>query len=599
MKKEKNQEKSIKNFILESEFFAKKSLGQNFLIDQNIIKKIANFLLKSSFENEDIYSNTFNSESINSSSLNSTSSSSNSLSPSYCSNNPNYILEIGAGPGILTKEIAKQFPNSTIFAVEKDDRFIKNLETISNVHVIHNDALKCDWDEIAQQMKKIRNTENLFDTEINTQLDEQLNSQFYTQSKLQTNTQHRIDDFITQSSHAHSQYSHVSSSPDSHSSNLSNLDQPQSSFKSHSIHKENKKISVIGNLPYNVSVPILFSLLDKKHLFDQFIFMFQKEVANRIIAKTNNSNYGKLSIMTQIHSIPNKILHVPPSVFWPQPKIDSEIVRFKIKNDFIHNHDRDGENEEIQNKKLQSRVLYAEKLDSVDIQKNELGKAQDKPEKKYMLGETLENAIGYKNCSKNSNENKVITDPQNTEIQNANIQTVFLTAELHKEIEKLTFIAFQQRRKTFQSIFRNAVKNKHYNESDFKGYDSVNFSEHDAVVHYCECDALNYCKNKEYINVDRSNRTMNIHVSNTNLNRVQSNPTISQYHKVDKLNNKNTYNLQDYKPNILCNKSTNKFLPFYEKIFMKLQLDIKHRPENFSPQEFCKIAMELLQLRKK
>lgn len=535
MKKEKNQEKSIKNFILESEFFAKKSLGQNFLIDQNIIKKIANFLSKSSCELslEPSCTPKYSCE----------------LSYSNNPNNPKYIIEIGAGPGILTKEIAKQFPHSTIFAIEKDDRFIKNLETISNVHVIHKDALKCDWNEIAQQMIEVRNAETgeietTFDAQINTTLDEQCNPQLDPRRNPKDNTQSNLET---------STYKISTHSSKSYSFNQGNKENQ---------HKQNQhidKISVIGNLPYNVSVPILFSLLEKRHLFDQFIFMFQKEVANRITAKPNNSNYGKLSIMTQIHSVPSKILHVPPTVFWPQPKIDSEIVRFKIQNNFMHNIAQESKMMAGQNEKI-----------------------------------TPENEISVL-------ENDEIVS-QNDEIQNKEFHE-----ELNKEIEKLTFIAFQQRRKTFQSIFRNALKNGHYNENEFKNYDMVNFSEECAANLADEGgvvnDSENKVNNKDDMNND-GNKDMNQTI-NQNMNQGKQNSSQDSIQRINSdasQSNANTLhhaqcNSHYYDLDTSSNKPPNKSVAFYEEIFIKLQLNIKNRPENFSPQEFCKIAMEILKLR--
>ena len=91
--------------------------------------------------------------------------------------------------------------------------------------------------------------------------------------------------------------------------------------------QQTKKIKLIGNLPYNISSPILFHLITYKHLFKDMHFMLQKEVVNRIIATPNNKNYGRLSVMLQYHFDCQGLFDVPPSAFSPQPKVDSKIIR--------------------------------------------------------------------------------------------------------------------------------------------------------------------------------------------------------------------------------------------------------------------------------
>ena len=188
---------------------AKKSLGQNFLIDINILEKITNV---SKIENKT-------------------------------------ILEIGPGTGNLTSYILKKKPKKVI-VIEKDNILANNLNRNfkDEIIVINDDILNID--------------ENL-------------------------------------------------------------------------ISKE--KITVFGNLPYNISTEILCKwIINSKDdfWFDNLILMFQKEVADRIIAKFNTSNYGRLSIITNWKLKVEKICDIKPDSFSPKPKIDSTLLYFTPKSDF-------------------------------------------------------------------------------------------------------------------------------------------------------------------------------------------------------------------------------------------------------------------------
>ena len=190
---------------------AKKSLGQNFLIDQNIIDKIINIV-----EIKD-----------------------------------KSILEIGPGTGNLTKNILKKNPKKLI-VIEKDNDLAKllkkNLE--DSVKIINDDVLKID--------------ENKLDADI---------------------------------------------------------------------------LTVFGNLPYNISTEILcnwiLNIKNKNFWFDNLVLMFQKEVADRIIAKFNTKNYGRLSILSNWKLEIEKICDVQPSSFFPKPKIDSSVLLLKPKLNFF------------------------------------------------------------------------------------------------------------------------------------------------------------------------------------------------------------------------------------------------------------------------
>ena len=87
------------------------------------------------------------------------------------------------------------------------------------------------------------------------------------------------------------------------------------------------KIRVVGNLPYNISTPILFHLLDAVDVIEDQHFMLQKEVIDRMVAMPSTSDYGRLSVMLQWRYAMQNVLHVPPQSFDPPPRVDSAIVR--------------------------------------------------------------------------------------------------------------------------------------------------------------------------------------------------------------------------------------------------------------------------------
>ena len=192
---------------------AKRSLGQNYLIDLNIVKKITNLI---KITNKD-------------------------------------ILEIGPGKGALTNEILKKKPKSLIL-IEKDNVLARELKikykNNKKITVYHNDILKFDLED-----------------------------------KINANT------------------------------------------------------IIFGNLPYNISSQILVKIIRFKKWppkYSSLIFMFQKEMAERIIGKQGTSKYGRLSILTNYRlKVVNKFV-ISPNCFNPKPKIDSMVLQLnpndKIKN---------------------------------------------------------------------------------------------------------------------------------------------------------------------------------------------------------------------------------------------------------------------------
>ena len=188
----------------------KKSLGQNFLIDREVLEKIVSIT--------DIA-------------------------------NKN-VLEIGPGSGNLTTYILKQKPKK-LYVVEKDDDLALLLkEKFDNeVEIINDDILKVSEDQISDQ-----------------------------------------------------------------------------------------KLSVFGNLPYNISTEILSKWIlniGSNFWFESLVLMFQKEVADRIISEFNNSNYGRLSILSSWKLNVKKILDIKPQSFSPRPKIDSSLLLFTPRENFF------------------------------------------------------------------------------------------------------------------------------------------------------------------------------------------------------------------------------------------------------------------------
>ena len=189
---------------------AKKSLGQNFLIDQNILTKITNSV---TIENKEIF-------------------------------------EVGPGTGNLTSLIIQKKPKK-FFVIEKDNILAKNLESKfkDKLIVINDDILN---------------------------------------------------------------------------------------INENSLFKE--KVTVFGNLPYNISTEILSKWIinsNNNFWFECLVLMFQKEVADRIIAKFNTSNYGRLSILSNWKLDIKKICDIKPESFSPKPKIDSSLLIFYPKKNYI------------------------------------------------------------------------------------------------------------------------------------------------------------------------------------------------------------------------------------------------------------------------
>ena len=189
---------------------AKKSLGQNFLVDKNILDKIVNTAIIKDKN----------------------------------------ILEIGPGTGNLTTCILSKRPKK-IFVIEKDNELATNLENKfkNKLNIINEDVLKIDETKLF-----------------------------------------------------------------------------------------NEKLTVFGNLPYNISTEILNKWivnLKNNFWFDFLVLMFQKEVADRIIAEFNTSKYGRLSIICNWKLQIKKVCDIKPEAFSPRPKVDSTLLLFSPKKNFV------------------------------------------------------------------------------------------------------------------------------------------------------------------------------------------------------------------------------------------------------------------------
>ena len=90
---------------------------------------------------------------------------------------------------------------------------------------------------------------------------------------------------------------------------------------------QGQKLRLVGNLPYNISTPLLFHLLAVRDLIQDMHFMLQREVVDRLAAKPGDKAYGRLSVMIQYHCRVMPLIPVPPSSFRPAPKVQSAVVR--------------------------------------------------------------------------------------------------------------------------------------------------------------------------------------------------------------------------------------------------------------------------------
>ena len=158
-----------------------------------------------------------------------------------------------------------------------------------------------------------------------------------------------------------------------------------------------KKLTVFGNLPYNISTEILSKWIiniDKEFWFDKLILMFQKEVADRIISKPNTSNYGRLSILSSWKLDIKKIIDIKPESFLPKPKIDSSLLIFTPKKKFF-------ELNQSKNLEMITRVFFNQRRKMIKKPFNQIFKNSQEISKKCNIDlnlrpQNLEPEIYYK-----------------------------------------------------------------------------------------------------------------------------------------------------------------------------------------------------------
>ena len=100
------------------------------------------------------------------------------------------------------------------------------------------------------------------------------------------------------------------------------------------------KVKVIGNLPYYISTPILFHLIEHAEVFLNAVLMLQKEVAARLTAQAGGEDYGRLSVTSRLYGETEFLFDVSPKCFLPPPEVTSRVVRYAFSNDFQASHEK-------------------------------------------------------------------------------------------------------------------------------------------------------------------------------------------------------------------------------------------------------------------
>ena len=141
------------------------------------------------------------------------------------------------------------------------------------------------------------------------------------------------------------------------------------------------KLTVFGNLPYNISTEILSKWivnLRKNFWFESLVLMFQKEVADRIIAQCNTSKYGRLSIFSNWKLNIKKIIDIKPESFSPRPKIDSSLLLFTPKLDFF-------EIDNPKNLEMITRIFFSQRRKMLKKPFNQIFKNSKKVSEKFNI----------------------------------------------------------------------------------------------------------------------------------------------------------------------------------------------------------------------
>jgi 16S rRNA (adenine1518-N6/adenine1519-N6)-dimethyltransferase len=101
-------------------------------------------------------------------------------------------------------------------------------------------------------------------------------------------------------------------------------------------------LRIVGNLPYNISTPLLFKLFEHINMIQDMFFLLQKEVVDRLTANANSSHYNRLSVMAQYFCDSSELFEVPPEAFSPPPKVNSAFVYLKpiVRKETAHNFEQ-------------------------------------------------------------------------------------------------------------------------------------------------------------------------------------------------------------------------------------------------------------------
>ena len=100
-------------------------------------------------------------------------------------------------------------------------------------------------------------------------------------------------------------------------------------FDFRTLKTDERKLRLVGNLPYNISTPLLFHLVDQADVIEDMHFMLQKEVVERMAAAPGSKAYGRLSVMLQVSCEVTRLFDIGPGSFTPPPKVDSSVVRLR------------------------------------------------------------------------------------------------------------------------------------------------------------------------------------------------------------------------------------------------------------------------------
>lgn len=129
------------------------------------------------------------------------------------------------------------------------------------------------------------------------------------------------------------------------------------------------KMKVVGNLPYEISTPLLFKLIEEREKITQMVFLLQKEVVDRMVASVGSQDYGRLSVMTQYYFKPEALLVVPKEAFNPPPKVTSQVVRLTplVRSNWVdHKALEDFVKDLFSNRRKMLRQKYKGKMSTKD-----------------------------------------------------------------------------------------------------------------------------------------------------------------------------------------------------------------------------------------